>query len=406
MEPIKIAENIYWVGAVDSSIRDFHGYTTEKGSTYNAFLVIDEKITLIDTVKAEFLSEMISRIEKIVDPKKIDQVVSNHAEFDHAGSLADFMDFIGPEKPVYTSTMGQKALTGQFPGRTLNLQVVKTGSTLSLGRINLEFIETRMIHWPDSMFTFCPEHGILFSQDAFGMHLATSVRFDDEVCRSVWEYQALKYFANILTPYTDPIGKAIESIAASGLLAKVKMICPDHGIIWRTDPGAIVELYRQWVKQAPSRKAVVVFDTMWHSTEHMAHELADALATHDVLVKLMNLKSHHRSEVVTEIYEAGAVLVGSPTINNDMYPSIAEMLCYMRGLRFKNKIAASFGSYGWSGEGAKLVWADLEKMGYTMPVKEVRHQWIPAEKDMGPIKDLAKIIADSLPKEKVAVTCG
>ena len=406
MEPVKVAENIYWVGALDYDIRDFHGYRTQDGSTYNAYLVLDEKITLIDTVKAPFVPELLARISKLVDPKKIDQIVSNHAEIDHSSGLPEVLSVIGADKPVYATKMGEKALNAQFRDATFNIKSVGSGDSLSMGKLSLQFLETKMVHWPDSMFSFCPELGVLFSQDGFGMHMATSRRFDDEVSKNVWGYEAIKYFANILTPYTGPIAKTLKVVSEAGLLEKIKIICPDHGIIWRANVGEIVGLYSKWVKQEPSRKAVVVYDSMWKSTEKMAFELSDALSQHNVLVKTMNMKHNHRSDVVTEIYEAGAVLVGSPTLNNDMYPTIAELLCYMRGLKFQNKIGGAFGSHGWSGEGAKLVQAALSDMGYNMLLPEVRHQWVPVESDLGPIRDMAKAVADALPAEPVPAHFG
>ena len=397
MEPLKVVDNIYWVGAVDFGVRDFHGYRTSAGSTYNAYLIMDEKITLIDTVKKEFLPELLSRISKIVDPGKIDQVVSNHAELDHSGALPGLMEAIGRDKPVYVSKLGEKALKAHFHETGLNYKIVASGDTLSLGRLSLEFLETRMIHWPDSMVSFCPQLGILFSQDAFGMHLATSRRFDDEVGRNVWGYEALKYFANILTPYTKPIAALLQSVIDSGLLARIKILCPDHGLIWRSNPGEIVECYAKWVRQEPQRKAVVVYDTMWKSTEKMAAELADALSAEGVLVRLMNMKACHRSDIVTEIYTAGAVLVGSPTLNNDLYPTVTEMLGYMRGLKFQNKVGGAFGSYGWSGEAAKLVQAALGEMKFQLPAPEVRFQWVPAEADLEPLGAMAQAVAEALP---------
>ncbi|MDR1577365.1 MAG: FprA family A-type flavoprotein [Deltaproteobacteria bacterium] len=396
MEPVKILDNIYWVGAVDYDIRDFHGYLTPKGSTYNAYLVIDDKITLIDAVKHGFEGELLSRIAKIVDPKKIDQVVSNHAEMDHSGGLPNILKYIGLQKPVYASKVGVQNLGAQFQGAGLNLQPV--GEKLSLGQQELHFVETRMIHWPDSMFSFLPNVGVLFSQDGFGMHLASPQRFDDEVSEDIWGPQALNYFANILTLYTDPIGKILEKAVASGLIAQVKLICPDHGLIWRKDPSRILTLYKQWVQQKPKNKAVVVFDTMWHSTELMARELTDALTNLGVEAKFQNLKTSHRSQVATECFEAAAILVGSPTINNQLYPSVADFLCYAKGLKFKNKIGGAFGSYGWSGEAPKLVQTELAAMGYDLPSPEVRYRWAPLEKDLNPIRDLAKSIAEAIKK--------
>jgi flavorubredoxin len=396
MEPIKILDNVYWVGAVDYDIRDFHGYLTPRGSTYNAYLIIDDKITLIDGVKHGFEEELLSRVAKIVDPQKIDHLVSNHAEMDHSGGIPEIMKVIGASKPVYASKLGVQALSGQFQGSGLNLQAV--GDKLSIGKEELQFVETRMIHWPDSMFSFLPSKGVLFTQDGFGMHLASPQRFDDELDEGVWGPLALNYYANILTLYSAPIAKILEKAVSSGLIAATKVICPDHGLIWRKNPGRIVELYSEWVQQKPKNKAVVVFDTMWHSTEFMARELTDSLTALGVEAKYQSLKNIHRSQAVTECYEAAAIIVGSPTINNQMFPSVADFLNYAKGLKFRNKIGGAFGSFGWSGEAPKLVQTELEAMGYALPAPEVRYRWAPLEKDLGPIRDLAKTIAEAIKK--------
>ncbi|MDR2141365.1 MAG: FprA family A-type flavoprotein [Deltaproteobacteria bacterium] len=396
MEPIKILDNIYWVGAVDYDIRDFHGYLTPKGSTYNAYLIVDDKITLIDSVKHGFEEELLSRVAKIVDPKKIDQVVSNHAEMDHSGGIPEIMKVIGLDKPVYASKLGVQNLAAQFQGAGLNLKEVS--DKLSLGKQELQFVETRMIHWPDSMFSFLPNVGVLFSQDGFGLHLASPQRFDDQLGEDVWGPLALNYFANILTLYAAPIGKILEKAVSSGLVAQTKIICPDHGLIWRKNPGRILELYSQWVQQKPKNKAVIVFDTMWHSTEFMARELTDSLSTLGVETRYQSLKNTHRSQVVTECYEAAAIIVGSPTINNQMFPSVADFLHYAKGLKFQNKIGGAFGSYGWSGEAPKLVQAELKTMGYELPHPEVRYRFVPLEKDLGPVRELGKAIAEAIKK--------
>jgi flavorubredoxin len=396
MEPIKIVDNVYWVGAVDYDIRDFHGYLTPKGSSYNAYLIIDEKITLIDSVKHGFEEELLSRVSKIVDPQKIDQLVSNHAEMDHSGGIPEVMRAIGLNKPVYASKLGVQALGGQFQNASLNLNAV--GDKLSLGKQELQFVETRMIHWPDSMFSFLPGPGVLFSQDGFGFHLASPQRFDDELSEDFWGPLAINYFANILTLYTAPIAKILEKAVSSGLIGQTKIICPDHGLIWRKNPGRIVELYSEWVQQKPKNKAVIVFDTMWHSTEFMARELTDRLYNLGIVARYMSLKNVHRSQAATECYEAAAIIVGSPTINNQMFPSVADFLQYAKGLKFRNKIGGAFGSYGWSGEAPKLVQAELASMGYELPSPEVRYHWVPLEKDLEPIRQFAETIAAAIKK--------
>jgi flavorubredoxin len=315
---------------------------------------------------------------------------------DHSGGIPEIMKTIGVSKPVYASKLGVQALQSQFQGAGLNLKAVE--DKLSIGKQELHFVETRMIHWPDSMFSFLPNLGILFSQDGFGLHLASPQRFDDELGENIWGPLALNYFANILTLYSAPIAKILEKAVSSGLIAQTKIICPDHGLIWRKNPGRIVELYAEWVQQKPKNKAVIVFDTMWHSTEFMARELTDCLTNLGVEAKYQNLKNVHRSQAVTECYEAAAIIVGSPTINNQMYPSVADFLNYAKGLKFQNKIGAAFGSYGWSGEAAKLVQAELATMGYALPAPEVRYRWVPLEKDLGPIRELGKTVAEAIKK--------
>ncbi|MBW2087146.1 MAG: MBL fold metallo-hydrolase, partial [Deltaproteobacteria bacterium] len=263
MQPVEVVKGIYWVGVIDWNIRDFHGYATEKGSTYNAFLIMDEKITLIDTVKKEFVDEMLDIVSRVVDPKKIDYVISNHTEMDHSGGLPRVMHKIGQDKPVYCSKMGFTNLTGHF-GEKWNLQPVESGGELNIGARTLSFMETRMLHWPDSMFTYVEKDRLLFASDAFGQHYASLERFDDQVGEAIMPY-ALKYYANILLPYSALVTKLLEKVSEMNLA--IDIICPDHGIIWRQDPGKIIQAYAEWAAQTQKKKALVVYDTMWHSTE-------------------------------------------------------------------------------------------------------------------------------------------
>ena len=269
MKPIKLREDIYCLSAIDWNLRDFHGYATHKGTTYNAYLILDEKITLIDTVKKEFADDLLEGISQIVDPKKIDYVISNHTEMDHSGGLPRVMHKIGEDKPLYCSKMGQKNLSRHFSPK-FNYQPVENGGELSLGKRTLTFLETRMLHWPDSMFSYLKEERILFSSDAFGQHYAGLERFDDEIGEAIMPH-ALKYFANILLLYSGLILKLVDKVQEIGLA--IDMICPDHGIVWRKDPGKIINAYVEWSKQKPKRKAIVVYDTMWKSTEKMAEAI-------------------------------------------------------------------------------------------------------------------------------------
>ncbi|MFO7965483.1 MAG: FprA family A-type flavoprotein [Desulfobacterales bacterium] len=377
MAPVKLANGVYDVGVRDWNIRDFHGYSTPMGSTYNAFLIVGEKNVLIDTVKAPFADELLDNISEIIDPEKIDIVISNHTEMDHSGGLPRVMHKIGEDTPLYCSTMGHKNLSRHFPGK-YNYQAVTSGEELDIGGRTLIFLETRMLHWPDSMFTYLKEDKILFSSDAFGQHYAGWEKFDDEVGDAVMPH-AKKYFANILLLYAPLILKLVDRVTELGL--EFDMICPDHGILWRTDPGKIINAYVTWSRQIPEKKAVVVYDTMWHSTEAMANAIAEGIAAEGVAVRPMHLRTWHRSDVITEILDAAAVIVGSPTMNNGLFPTVSDMLTYMKGLKPLNKIGGAFGSYGWSGESVKRIKSELEAMNFDV-VDGPLIQYVPNRDDL------------------------
>jgi flavorubredoxin len=373
MKPIEIAQGIFDVGVNDWNISDFHGYSTPFGTSYNAFLILDEKTTLIDTVKSEFLDQLINNISSIIDPKKIDYVISNHTEMDHSGGLPRVMHRIGEEKPLFCSKMGVKNLSRHF-SQKLNFRAVENGEELSLGARTLTFLETRMLHWPDSMFTYAKEDKILFSSDAFGQHYAGFEKFDDVVGHIIMPH-AKKYFANILLLYSPLILKLVEKVTELGL--EFNMICPDHGIIWRKDPAKIINAYVKWSKQEAEKKAVIVYDTMWHSTEKMADAIASGLVEQGVKVKPMHLRKFHRSDIMTEVLDARAIVVGSPTLNNGLFPTISDFLTYMKGLKPLNKIGAAFGSYGWSGESVKLINNVFEEMKFEVIDPGLKIQYVP-----------------------------
>ena len=395
MKPMEIKEGIYWLGVIDWNIRDFHGYSTYQGTTYNSYLIMDEKITLIDAVKKEFADELLANISQIVDPKKIDYVISNHTEMDHSGGLPRVMHKIGEDKPLYCSKMGQKNLSKHFPQKW-NFQPVENDGELSLGNRTLTFLETRMLHWPDSMFTYVKEDRLLFSSDAFGQHYAGLERFDDQMGDAIMPH-AKKYFANILLLYAPLILKLVEKVTEMGLA--IDMICPDHGILWRKDPSKIINAYVEWSTQKPKRKAIVVYDTMWHSTEAMGEAIVNALGEEGVDARLMHLRNCHRSDVMTEVLDAGAIIVGSPTLNNGIFPTVSDFLTYMKGLKPLNKVGAAFGSFGWSGEAAKLVTKELEQMKFDIIDPGVRIQYVPDDKSLDACRELAKKIAEALPAE-------
>jgi flavorubredoxin len=394
---VKVTDNVYWVGAIDWTIRDFHGYTTPHGSTYNAYLVMADDITLIDTVKAPFKNEMLSRIKSVVDPSNIKYIISNHSEMDHSGCLSEMIDLIKPQT-VFASAVGVKTLKELFHDEHEIIEV-EDGETLNLGNMELTFMETRMIHWPDSMFTYLDKDELLFSQDAFGMHLATLERFADEIPAATLEYEGATYYANIILPYSKIVLKALDKVEASGL--KIKIIAPDHGPIWRKDIGWIIELYKKWASQKPTAKAVVVYGTMWHSTEKMARAISEALAQSGVKVKLLSMNETHRSEVVYEVLEAGALIVGSPTLNNNILPQMADVMTYLKGLKPANLIGAAFGSYGWSGESVKHLEAMLKEMKVEIAAEAVSVKNVPDNGILEKCHELGKTIAAELLKRTV-----
>jgi flavorubredoxin len=391
---IQITANVWWVGAIDWHLREFHGYRTSRGSTYNAFLIIDEKVTLVDTVKATFFEEMRSRIASVIDPEKIDYIISNHAEMDHSGALCRAMQEFKAEK-LFCSPQGERALRAHFHDALPEMTVVKTGDSIELGKNKVTFIETKMLHWPDSMVSYLDGEKILFSQDAFGMHLAGSGRFADEYSDAVLCEEARKYFANILLLQAPKITDLVNTLPSLNL--EIEFIAPDHGPVWRNgDQNKIIELYREFAAQKPEKRAVVLFDTMWHSTETMANAVAEGLIEAGLPTEVISLHSCERSEAITRIMSAGVVAIGSPTLNNNMYPSLGDMLVYMRGLKPKIAIGGAFGSFGWSGEGAKQVSEALNAMQIEQPLPVMAHKNVPDDAALTNCRIWGKTLAEKL----------
>jgi flavorubredoxin len=385
LKAVKVSEHVWWVGAIDWGLREFHGYSTHRGSTYNAYLVMGGNgPVLIDTVKAPFMDEMYARISSVVEPSKIRTLVSNHAEMDHSGGIPRFLSDIKPDK-LYASVNGQKALDAHFRIGS-SVTPVKTGDSIDLGGISLSFLETKMLHWPDSMFSYLKEDKLLFSQDGFGMHLATSKLFEDENDWAVVHQEMAKYYANILLPFSAQVGKLLADFPKLGLA--VETIATDHGPIWRKNLGRVFELYAKWSAQVPEPKAVVAFDTMWHSTERMAISIADGVREAGAAVQVIPLAGSSRSDVATATLCAGALLVGSPTMNNNMFPQTADVLTYLKGLKPKNLIGAAFGSFGWSGEAVGQVSEMLKSMGVELVDEGIKAKYVPTDDDLSRCFDL------------------
>ncbi len=390
----KISDNVYWVGAVDWNLRNFHGYHTLRGSSYNAFLIKAEKLTLIDTVKRPYLDELMARISSVVNPEDIDYIVCNHAEMDHSGALPEVVDIVKPEK-VFASKTGVKTLMDHFH-RDLGVFGVQDGEKISLGNMDLIFYESRMLHWPESMINYLPEDKILFSNDIFGMHYASSERFDDEADPSVLEFESAKYYANILLPYVKLISKFL--IKFESLNLDIKMIAPDHGTIWRKDVSKIINLYKHWSSSITRNKAIIVYDTMWNSTGKMASAINEGLLKGGTETKIMPLDANDRSDIATEILDAGALIVGSPTINGTIFPTMADVLTYLKGLKKQGLVGAAFGSYGWSYDNIKQLNEYLEKMKIEILDPGLKVKYVPQDEDLKNCFELGERISERLSK--------
>ncbi len=380
MQAITLHDSIFWVGGVDWELRNFHGYLTQRGSSYNAYLIVDEKVTLIDTVKYYLADEMFTRISTIIDPARIDYVVSNHVEMDHSGSLPYIMEKT-PNATIITSPNGEKGLKAHYTGEW-KYQVVNTGDSISLGKRSLQFVLTPMVHWPDNMVSYMPEEKILFSNDAFGQHIAASERFDDEYPLDIIIEEARKYYANIVLPYSKQVQKALEVAAPLA----IEMIAPSHGLVWRSNIGRILEEYQKWSGNVTEKKAVIVYDTMWHSTEKMASAIHQAFEEKSYRPVLLNLQHNHISDIMTEVIMAEYICVGSPTLNKNLMPSVASFLTYLKGLSPKGRKAIAFGSYGWGSMSVKQIEGYLNDSGFEV-IDAVDVKYIPSEEFLRELKE-------------------
>ena len=364
MKAFAIKEGIYWVGAIDWAVRDFHGYETPRGTSYNNYLIMDEEITLIDTVKHDFSDITIDNIRSVVDPSRIKNVVINHIENDHATSLDRIME-LAPGAAIYMTEKGKKGIERFYDISRWDIRVVKTNDTLRIGKRTLRFIETSMLHWPDSMFTYCHEDKVLFSQDAFGQHIASSGRFDDQYIADTSQAElddaVIDYYANILMPFGQLIKAKIAELGKLGL--EIDMIAPDHGIIWRSDPNRVLSLYQDMAGGKATLSATIIYDTMWQSTALMANPIAAGIMDEGITCEIVKLRATPMSVAIKKFWKSRGTLIGGPTLNNIMFPTVAEFLTHLRGLRPKNRLVGAFGSCGWGGGAVKETYEECKRMG-------------------------------------------
>lgn len=375
----KINDTVTWVGKIDWELRTFHGeeYSTHKGSSYNSYLIKDEKTVLIDTVWYPFAKEFVANLKKEIDLNKIDYIIMNHSESDHSGALLELMKEI-PNTPIYCTKSGVKILKGHYH-KDWNFVEVKTGDSLNIGKNKLTFVEARMLHWPDSMFTYLSGENILFSNDAFGQHYASELMYNDKVDQGELFQEAIKYYANILTPFSKFVVKKIEEVLSLNL--PVNMICTSHGIMWRDNPLQIVNKYMEWAKDYQENQITIIYDTMWNGTRRMAEAIAEGIksSNKDIVIKIFNSSKNDKNDIITEVFKSKMVLVGSSTINNGILSSTAAILEMIKGLGFKGKKGAAFGSYGWSGESVKIINEELNEAGFEIVNEGIKELWNPDE---------------------------
>jgi len=391
-----IKNNVYWVGKTDWELRKFHGneYSTRHGSTYNSYLIKEEKIVLIDTVWKPFAKEFVENLSKEVDLNKIDYVITNHAEIDHSGALPELMEKI-PEIPIYCTANGVNSIKGHYH-KDWNFQVVKTGDTLDIGNgKQLVFVEMKMLHWPDSMACYLTKDNILFSNDAFGQHYATEFMYNDLVDQDELYTECMKYYANILTPFSAFVDKKIHEVLS--LKIPIDIIATSHGVIWRDNPTQIVEKYLTWANDYQENQITILYDTMWDGTKRMAEAIAKGIREIDmkVNVKLYNIAKTDKNDLITEIFKSRMILLGSPTIGGGVLSGVAEILEMIKGMRFKNKKAAAFGCYGWSGESVKVMTEHLEKSGFSIINDGIRALWNPDDESIEKCVKFGREIAEA-----------
>jgi flavorubredoxin len=389
MDKNSLAEGIHWVGVVDWNLRDFHDFTTRRGTTYNAYLIEDEKTVLVDTVKHMFSDELLCNIQKLVDLEKIDYIIVNHVEMDHSSSLP-LVAKKAKNATIIASERGKDAIIEHY-GADFKIQTVKTGDELKLGKRTLKFVEAPMLHWPDSMFTYVVEDKILMPNDAFGQHLASAQRFDDEVDEHVLMEEATIYYANILMALGPLLARKIQEVVQMGI--SPAMIAPSHGVIWRSNPAKIIKAYLDWSAGVSKQKIVIVYDTMWGSTDKMARSIAKGAINEGVEVKMIKLRASDNTEALTEILEAKAVLVGSPTINNGIFPTLGSFMTYVTGLKPKDKLWCFFGSFGWGGGAVRGMTEMAKKAGFKINESSLEIKYVPDHEDLKKCFELGKQIA-------------
>lgn len=392
----QVKNNVWWVGKIDWELKTFHGddYSINHGSSQNAYLIQEEKTVLIDTIWKPYEKGFRENLEKEISLNSIDYIVINHGEVDHSGSLPYLMEKI-PNTPIYCTANAVKSLVGQYHHPEWDYRVVKTGDTLDVGNgKKLVFVEMRMLHWPDSMATYLSGDNILFSNDAFGQHYGIEELFNDKADQCLLSEEAMKYYANILTPFSPLVKRKIEEIVSFNL--PIDIIAPSHGAIWRDNPLQIVQKYAAWADNYQENQITIIYDTMWDGTKQLAHALAAHIQeiSPETTVKVFNISQTDKNDIMTQVFKSKAIAVGSPTVGKSILSAMGGWLHFLTELQFKQKKAAVFGCYGWSGEGNSVLRKELEKAGFSVIEAETKVNWNPTEKDLAGIGEVAKALCE------------
>lgn len=384
-----LCKDIYWVGVVDWTIRDFHGYDTEHGSTYNAYVIQDEQPTLVDVVKGSFSEMLLANIAELISPDQIRWVICNHAEPDHASALPVIMTAL-PNATLVCTEKCRQTLASYYQIQDWKVHIIKPGDTLNIGSRTLEFIQTPMAHWPESMFTWSPADKVLFSMDAFGQHYATSERFDDEADLGRVLEEAKAYYANILLPYGTPVARAMAAAAK----LDVSTIAPSHGIIWRSHIPEIMKAYTRWTSGVVLPKTIILYDSMWGSTEQMARAIYEGVLESGAQAQLHHVRRSSLTQIATESLDAAAIAFGSPTLNNGPMPAAAATLAYLQGLKPPCKAALAFGSYGWVKGGAEAAQVCFEALKWNIIRDPIRAQYRPTPEILEECRAAGRLLAE------------
>ena len=392
----RVTDKVTWVGKIDWELKKFHGdeLSTMEGSSYNSYLIRDKKTVLIDTVWGPYDTEFVNRLKEEIDLKEIDYIVMNHNESDHSGTLPALMREI-PNTPIYCTKKGESILRGLYH-QDWNYVNVKTGDELEIGDSKLVFVEASMLHWPDTMMTYMTGDNILFSNDVFGQHYASEMLYDDMDDISKLLHEAEKYYTNIITPFSTFVTKKLAEV--QGMNLKIDLVAPSHGIIWRENIGLIMDLYAKWANNYQEDQITLIYDTMWQSTRKMAEAIAEGIhqASPNTTIKILNAVKNDKNDILVEVFKSKAILVGSPTINNGFSYAIAGILEMIKGLKFKNKKAASFGSYGWSGEAAKLIREFLEESKFSIVNDGIRVNWAPDQETIEQLREYGRKFVEEI----------